>query len=528
VPVDRATTLRQAETLLRQGRLEPAIAEYVRLLEDQPRDWNTANIVGDLLVRAGHLERALEHFRRLAERLRDEGFLPRAFALYKKILTLKPDDDHALFQAGELAAEQGLLADARLFFTAAASGRRDRGDAAGASAVAVRLRSLDERNPRPRADAEPGFSPEAVGSEAALMRAEADTLLRTGEKERALELIDRCLLEQPSAIDAFAALAISVAAAQPDTAYQIADRVVGACVAGRDWSRAADTLTRLLTRRPGDLVALTRLVGVCIDGDLPGQLCSAQVMLVDAYLAAGLATEACLVAEDLVRREPMEQSHVNRLRAALAAGGAADPDRALAEWLADMPTVDGSGEPLREPKREAPHLDEFRAIAGAVPRVPGSAGTSTPAPAASADLDLVFARMRETAAQRPDEELAVMAYTRGVEMLESGELEQSAEHLRSAARLPRLRHAAAALLAGIHERQGRTADAIDWLGHAADAPGLTAVERGNTLLRLADLLERAGEGARALAVCLELRSDAGGDDTLAARIERLSRAQAGG
>ena len=51
--LDRDNTLKKAEKLLRQGRLDGAIAEYVKLVEDQPRDWNTANMLGDLYARAG-------------------------------------------------------------------------------------------------------------------------------------------------------------------------------------------------------------------------------------------------------------------------------------------------------------------------------------------------------------------------------------------------------------------------------------------------------------------------------------------
>jgi Flp pilus assembly protein TadD len=58
VPIDREATLRQAERLKGQGRLDLAIAEYVRLVEDQPRDWNTINALGDLYLRAGDTDRA--------------------------------------------------------------------------------------------------------------------------------------------------------------------------------------------------------------------------------------------------------------------------------------------------------------------------------------------------------------------------------------------------------------------------------------------------------------------------------------
>ena len=38
---DRAATLRQAEKLLTQGKLDAAIAAYASVVEQQPTDWNT-------------------------------------------------------------------------------------------------------------------------------------------------------------------------------------------------------------------------------------------------------------------------------------------------------------------------------------------------------------------------------------------------------------------------------------------------------------------------------------------------------
>ena len=90
--IDREDTLKKAEKLLRQGRLDAAIAEYVRVVEEQPRDWNTANTLGDLYVRAGQADKALAQYHRIADHLMREGFYPKAAALYKKILKIRPDD----------------------------------------------------------------------------------------------------------------------------------------------------------------------------------------------------------------------------------------------------------------------------------------------------------------------------------------------------------------------------------------------------------------------------------------------------
>ena len=68
---DRNGTLRNAEKLLRAGKVDAAIAEYLRVIEDQPTDWATTNTLGDLYVRAGQVDKALEQFLKVAESLRE-------------------------------------------------------------------------------------------------------------------------------------------------------------------------------------------------------------------------------------------------------------------------------------------------------------------------------------------------------------------------------------------------------------------------------------------------------------------------
>ena len=141
--IDRAATLKNAEKLISQGKIEPAIAEYLRLLDDQPRDWNLANTLGDLYVRAGQVDTATELFARMADSLHESGFLPKASAIYKKVLKLKPDHDHALLQAAEIAGRLGLLADARAYLGQLIARRERNGDKAGVAQVRVRLGALD-------------------------------------------------------------------------------------------------------------------------------------------------------------------------------------------------------------------------------------------------------------------------------------------------------------------------------------------------------------------------------------------------
>ena len=66
---DRAESVKKAEKLLRQGKLDLAIAEYVRMVEEQPRDWNTRNTLGDLYVRASQLDKAVAQYQQIADHL---------------------------------------------------------------------------------------------------------------------------------------------------------------------------------------------------------------------------------------------------------------------------------------------------------------------------------------------------------------------------------------------------------------------------------------------------------------------------
>jgi tetratricopeptide (TPR) repeat protein len=141
--IDRGEALKKAEKLLRQGKLDLAIAEYVRVVEEQPNDWNSRNALGDLYIRASQPDKACAQYVQIADHLLHEGFYPRAAAIYKKILKIKPDDESVSLNLGEISAKQGLLADAKAYFTSVAGKRQARGDRAGADEMVVRLGSLD-------------------------------------------------------------------------------------------------------------------------------------------------------------------------------------------------------------------------------------------------------------------------------------------------------------------------------------------------------------------------------------------------
>ena len=154
---------------------------------------------------------------------------------------------------------------------------------------------------------------------------------------------------------------------------------------------------------------------------------------------------------------------------------------------------------------------------------PSEAPTAPPG-----DLDGVFAHLRDDASRRSAMNEAELQYKRGMALREAGDIDGCIAALQAASQAPRLRFVTASLLARIFRDRGMNRQAVEWFEKAAQAPAPTAEEGHDLLYDLADALEKEGEIARALAICLELQADAGVYRDVAARIDRLTKVQARG
>ena len=554
--IDRVALLRNAEKLLRQGKLDQAIADYRRIVDDQPRDWNTANVLGDLYLRAGQVDKAVEQYTRIADSLSVDGFYPKAAALYKKILKIRPHDEYVLLQAAEIAAGQELFVDARSYLHAVAELRRARGDMPGVAAITIRLGGLDSsdydaRLAAARAQVAVGDADGAAESFKQL----AAELVELGQVEPALVALREAARLAPGDVAVKATLARLLDdrtdSESADEVARLAKELADDAVGRHDWAAAARALQQAAKRLPSDIPLLLRLVDVSVDGGLDDIATAAQTQLADAYLAAGSALEARFIAEDLVTRHPEDRAHVDRLRQALTMLGEEDPEAVIAGRLNGLEPfavdVHESDAPAGERLAESPdaienepvaaslEADDSRASAGH--QRPGEIDLSVvladikPAPvipaAAAKDLDDVFADLRQEATRRiatnnPDQEMAA-----GLAFYHAGQLDFAIPRLEAASRVPAHRFAAAAALGRLFLERGDTWRAIEWLERAAEVTPPTPPDGHRLLYELADALEGVGEVARALAICLELRAEAGDYQDVAERVERLAKVQAG-
>ena len=117
-------------------------------------------------------------------------------------------------------------------------------------------------------------------------------------------------------------------------------------------------------------------------------------------------------------------------------------------------------------------------------------------------------------------------YKRGLTLRAAGDIDGCIEALEKASRAPKLRFATSWLIARLYRERDQLPQALDWLERAAQAPAPTTDESHQLLYELAEALERVGEIARALAICLELQAEAGSYKDIDERIDRLTKVQA--
>jgi tetratricopeptide (TPR) repeat protein len=304
-------------------------------------------------------------------------------------------------------------------------------------------------------------------------------------------------------------------------AFGTAEHQATAAAAGKDWKEAVGAWRGFLSTHPAHVPALRRLVGICVEGGLKAELNAAQLELVDAHILNGEAADARFVAEDLVAREPGVPAHFEALHRALVMAGEPDPDAIIAERRPKASVTDLESRAFElgpnavDIERLLESDEPSPATADAI-EVPAALDLTGP----PQDLDEVFAGMRSDAA-RLEHDDGEERYREGLALFERGLVEEAIPPLTVAARAPKVRFVAADLLGRIYRDRRMPADAVDWFERAAEAPPPTRAEGHRLLYDLANLLESSGEIARALAIYMELRAEAGDFRDVAARVERL-------
>jgi pilus assembly protein FimV len=190
---NKQKVLSAAEKCVQQGRLQNAIAEYEKILKNDPKELTVLNTVGDLYARLGNTEKAVECFKNVGDAYASQGFTVKAIAMYKKLSKLKTSLESVL-RLAELYTQQGLFNDARAQYLQVAEEFLRAGELEQAVRIFQKTLEMDPENVAMRTKLAEVYLRLNKKTEAwQIFSAAAETLRAKGQLSGAEEILQRML-----------------------------------------------------------------------------------------------------------------------------------------------------------------------------------------------------------------------------------------------------------------------------------------------------------------------------------------------
>ncbi len=111
--IDKEKTLEKANKYILKGQLKKAIKEYLSLIVASPEDKRLHLKLGDLYLKIGNDDRAINEYLKLGDLYVEDDLNSRAISIYKKILSIDSKRVEAFQKLAHLYLKEGLFGSAR-------------------------------------------------------------------------------------------------------------------------------------------------------------------------------------------------------------------------------------------------------------------------------------------------------------------------------------------------------------------------------------------------------------------------------
>ncbi|AUX25271.1 hypothetical protein SOCEGT47_058150 [Sorangium cellulosum] len=208
VAVDRDKVLQTAQKLVERKRFDRAIAEYQKLVAEDPRDVRTLLKIGDLYLRMEEYVDAITTYERVGQFYSLQGFALKAIAVYKQIREIihkhvpQYEDrfGHIVPRLAEIYTQLGLTSDALAAYDEVATRLLRAGRDRDAIDIFRKVVDLDPNNPLPYLRlAETLIRVRDYDLAIQRFGTAAEILLKLGRRDDALKVVERLLQHRPDA-----------------------------------------------------------------------------------------------------------------------------------------------------------------------------------------------------------------------------------------------------------------------------------------------------------------------------------------
>ncbi|HEV8254201.1 MAG TPA: tetratricopeptide repeat protein [Vicinamibacteria bacterium] len=188
-----------ADKLEKAGQTDKAIALYKQVVDDNPKDWNTVNKIGDLYAKLNKPREASAEYAKVADFYAKDGFLLKAIAIWKKINKLDASAMEPYLNLADLYAKQGLMMEAKAQYQIVVDEYIKRGRNREAGDVLKKLAEIDPADLKVRSKladlyTRGGDNKRAVEEHIAI----ADELNKKGHVAEALQVLEKGLKLDPA------------------------------------------------------------------------------------------------------------------------------------------------------------------------------------------------------------------------------------------------------------------------------------------------------------------------------------------
>ena len=143
---DKIKAMRSAERYLAQGKIRAAISEYQDVVVNDPADYGTINLLGDLLSKAEEPKAAVKCYTTVAEHYSKQGFAQKAIAVYNKISKIQPNSLGVSEKLADLYRQKGSVKEAKSHYVVLAENYQAKGRVTEALAMWKQIALLDPQN----------------------------------------------------------------------------------------------------------------------------------------------------------------------------------------------------------------------------------------------------------------------------------------------------------------------------------------------------------------------------------------------
>jgi tetratricopeptide (TPR) repeat protein len=143
---DKLKAMRNAEKFLAQGKIKAAIGEYKQVVDNDPKDFGTMNLLGDLYTKSSEPKAALRYYNTVAEHYSKQGFSQKAIAVYNKISRIEPNSIEVSEKLAELYKTKGSVTEAKSHYVVLAESYQAKGRMVEALAMWKQIALLDPTN----------------------------------------------------------------------------------------------------------------------------------------------------------------------------------------------------------------------------------------------------------------------------------------------------------------------------------------------------------------------------------------------